>query len=96
MSKSIAISKHAKCTQLLKLTCLLSALGLLPSCVATSTEKLVKCVVAHSTASSVTTVDTSSLDQEFLKQDYVILLNLNATTVHSRTFLAAKKHTVNC
>ena len=54
--------------------------GVLP-CTSTNTEKLDKCVVSHSTLSTVLMVDTPSSDQEFLYRNYLSFI-LNTTTVH--------------
>ena len=60
-------------------------------CVSTSTAKLVKCVVLHSTVLLTLIVDTPSSDQEFL---YTKLLDFTTTTaaVVTLTCLVAKKH----
>jgi len=62
---------------------------LLP-CVSTSTEKLVRCVVLHSTLLPTLIVDTFSSDQEFLYNYIYPLIIIILQNV--LTCLAAKKH----
>jgi len=62
---------------------------LLLPCVSTSTEKLVRCVVIHSTLLPTLIVDTPSSDQEFL-YNYNYPLN-NCYTTKCTYFLGCQK-----
>ena len=80
---------HTHARKLLELTDLLLVVW---PCTSTSTAKLVKCVVSHSTSLSIFLVDTPSADQEFLFKNYLLILGSPIYILHSPTFLVAKKH----